>query len=51
MAELAAVADQAEAAGNLDCLYKALYSLAAGYLARNDLERHLACRQKGIDNC
>jgi tetratricopeptide (TPR) repeat protein len=48
MAELTTVADRAEAAGNLDCLYKALYSLAAGYLARNDLEGHLACRQKGL---
>jgi len=48
MSELTTVTNQAEAASNLDCLYKALYSLAAGYLARNDLERHLACRQKGL---
>jgi tetratricopeptide (TPR) repeat protein len=48
MAELATSADQAEATRNLDCLYQALYSLAAGYLARNDLEGHLACRQKGL---
>jgi tetratricopeptide (TPR) repeat protein len=48
MAELTTVTNQAEAASNLDCLYEALYSLAAGYLARNDLEGHLACRQKGL---
>jgi tetratricopeptide (TPR) repeat protein len=48
MAELTTVTDQAEAAGNLDCLYKALYSLAAAHLALNRREDHLACRRRGL---
>jgi tetratricopeptide (TPR) repeat protein len=49
MAELTTVADRAEAAGNLDCLYKALRSLATGYLALNRREDHLACRRRGLE--
>lgn len=46
--ELLSVLDRADAMNDLDHLYKALYSLAAVYLALNELEQHLDCRRRGL---